>query len=63
MIKVWPKIEPNKTYPIITRGGIREMSGDQAEAYAKRMMSPDERIAELEERVAELEKTILLLAK
>lgn len=42
---------PNLTYPIVTRRGIREMDINQIRAYAGRIATVDERVADLEDTV------------
>lgn len=52
------KRDPNLTYPVITRVGIREVPGNVADNMERREMSDRDLIYELQDRCADMEEML-----
>ena len=52
MIQAKPKIDPSLTYPVVTPGGIREVTGSSILRAQPAEQTHDDRIRSLEDQVA-----------
>lgn len=62
-VRITPKRDPNLTYPVVTRVGIREVPGNVADNMEYRGKSDRELIHDLEERVEQLERLVRMLSR